>query len=239
MTQKAAASSEILVLGDEAVGLLDKILRAQAYRELGAARLFEGAHARGLAPDNERQNELRAHAAEEREHLDRVLGVWALATGQPRHDLMARAEARLWERPLPDVETWFDVSLARFLYDRAGFWQLQEYTESVFLPHRDLARTIVEDEREHQDVGAKELLSCVQVGEPIAHHPAVTRWMTTALLSFGRQDSTPSRRAIELGLKKRDPAAVRGDFMASITPTLNEAGLTQAALMAPDNLPPP
>ena len=111
MTQKAAASSQILVLGDEAVGLLDKILRAQAYRELGAARLFEGAHARGLAPDNERQNELRAHAAEEREHLDRVLGVWALATGQPRHELMFRAEARLRERPLPDVETWFDVSL--------------------------------------------------------------------------------------------------------------------------------
>ncbi len=228
MTEKAAAPFNILVLGDEAVGLLDRILRAQAYRELGAARLFEGVYARGLAPDVQRHDEVGAHAKEERQHLDAVLTIWATATGQPPQTLLARAEDRLSQCPLPPVETWFDVSLARFLYDRAGFWQLQEYTESVFTPHRDMARAIVNDEQDHQQVGARELLACIRQAEhaAIKQQAAVDRWMKTALLSFGRQDSEPSRRAMALGLKKRQPAAVIGDFLASIGPTMDEAGLT-------------
>jgi 1,2-phenylacetyl-CoA epoxidase catalytic subunit len=207
-----------------AIELLARLLRSQAYRELGAARLFEdGAR---FAPDEAAARELAGHAAEERAHLEAVLAVWAGLTGRPPEALRAESAARLAERPLPAPTGWIDLAMARFLYDRAGFWQLREYEACAYAPYRALVREIIAEEHEHQEAGAAAVVALsVSAAGPAEAQAAFTRWLRPALLSFGRPGSPASAEAIAFGLKRRDPAAVLADFVADVGPTVRAAGL--------------
>ncbi len=203
---------------------IDRLLQGQAYRELGAARLFEDG--RALAPTPALADVIAAHAAEERAHFRAVLAAWAAFSGAAPTALEARAEARLGERPLPAVTTWFDLAMAQFLFDRAGLWQLREYTECSFAPYRALVAGILGDERNHQDFGAEAVVGwCRAQGAGPAANAVFARWLAVALLSFGRPGSEGDRYAVAAGLKRRPAAAVMGDFLDDIQPTVARAGL--------------
>jgi hypothetical protein len=113
---------------------VDHMLRGQAYRELGAARLFEAGHA--LAPDPATRRLIAAHAAEERAHYRAVLAVWAAFAGSDEGAAAARAEAHLADNPLPAAHSWSELAMAQFLFDRAGLWQLREYQCCRYVPYR-------------------------------------------------------------------------------------------------------
>lgn len=207
---------------------LDRLLRGQAYRELGAARLFEDG--RALAPTAAAGETLAAHAAEERAHFRAVTVVWAAFAGEPRQALEARAEARLAEQPLPAAASWFDLAMAQFVFDRAGLWQLREYQRCSFAPYRALVAAILSDERAHQDFGADAVVAWCRgrddAGARGETNAVFARWLGTALRSFGRPDSDGDRYAVAAGLKRRPAAAVMADFLADIRPTVQRAGLT-------------
>ncbi len=191
--------------------MIQRIFLSQAYRELGAARLFE--NALPFAPDVRAHAELKRQATEERAHLEAVMGLWGDLQPGP---LMPLVEERLRARPLPAVGSWLDVVLARLLYDRAGLWQLREYVDCSHGPYAALARRIVADEERHVDAG----------GLDARAQPRFEHWLRAALLSFGRPGSAASQRAIELGLKRRDPAEVIRDFVDDVRPYVREAGLS-------------
>ena len=235
----ARASREVTT---GAVGaILERMLRAQAYRERGAAGQFEAALP--LAPDAEARRRLAGLAAEERAHDARVATVWSEAFARPRPELDAWVDARLAREPLPAVASWLELATAQFLFDRAGFWQLSEYVESTFLPYRALARAIVADERGHQDAGARQLLALVSApgADGAAAQAAFERWLRVSLLSFGRPGGAGNRVAIAAGLKRRDSGDVMRDFVADVLPTARAAGLVltaraTAGVVAPPNL---
>jgi 1,2-phenylacetyl-CoA epoxidase catalytic subunit len=204
-----------------------RLLESQATRERGAARLF--AQALPLCPPSSRWRGLVAfHAREEEAHYGLVAAVWSEASARPRADLDAQVEARLAARPLPAVSTFAALAVAEFLFDRAGGWQLREYLESSFAPYRALARAILDDERGHEEAGARMLVEIAgQGGAPRAEaQAALPAWLREALLSFGRPGSEGNRHAIAAGLKRRDSAEVMRDFMADVAPGARAAGLT-------------
>jgi 1,2-phenylacetyl-CoA epoxidase catalytic subunit len=205
--------------------ILDRMLRAQAHRERGAERLFQGALP--LAPDDQARRRVRAHVDEERRHYAQVAGVWSAAFQRPTSALDSWVETRLRERPLPPVGSWLELAMAQFLFDRAGCWQLGEYVESSFAPYRALAREIVEDERGHQDAGARQVIAlCNDAGAARGTaQDAFTRWLGVALLSFGRPGGDGNRFAVAAGLKRRDSALVMRDFLDDVRPTARAARL--------------
>ena len=59
-----------------------------------------------------------------------------------------------------------------------------------------------------------------------AAQAAFERWLAVALLSFGRPGGDGNRLAIEAGLKTRDSAEIRRDFLADVEPIARAAGLS-------------
>ncbi len=211
---------------DRYLKTVDRLLRSQAWRERGAAELFEAALP--LAPAGRWRAILEGHAREERTHYARVTEVWAAAFGQPPAELDAWVTARLAAQPLPRVGSFLELAMAQFLFDRAGRWQISEYLGSSFLPYRDLARAIVEEEHGHEDIGAQLVRElCSSPGtDRAAAQAAFERWLEIALLSFGRPGGDGNAFAIAAGLKGRDSADVTRDFLADVGRTAAAAGLT-------------
>jgi 1,2-phenylacetyl-CoA epoxidase catalytic subunit len=206
---------------------VDRLLRGQAYRERGAAELFEAALP--LAPDATARRRLEGHVAEERAHYARVAAVWSEAFARPATELDAWVTLRLKERPLPTVTTWLELAMAQLLFDRAGRFQISEYVDSSFAPYRALAREIVDEERGHEDAGAALVLALLAAPGAAADHAAAQaafeRWLPVALLSFGRPGGDGNAFALAAGLKRRDSAEVARDFLADLAPTLAAAKL--------------
>jgi len=201
------------------------MLRSQAYRERGAAELFE--RALPLAPDARWRAVIQGHGAEERAHYARVCGVWSETFAHALTELNAWVTARLAEQPFPRVGSWLELAMAQFLFDRAGRWQLSEYLDSSFLPYRALAREIVDDERGHEEAGARlvvELCNAPDADRPGAQ-AVFERWLGVALLSFGRPGGDGNRFAIAAGLKGRDSAEIARDFLADVATTATAAQL--------------
>jgi hypothetical protein len=204
---------------------VDRMLRSQAWRERGAAELFEAALP--LVPADRWRTIIERHLAEERAHYARVSEVWSVAFGKAPAELDAWVTTRLAEEPLPRVTSFLELAIAQLLFDRAGRWQLSEYVDSSFLPYRALARAIVDEERGHEDVGARlvaELCAAPDVDRAAAR-AAFERWLAIALQSFGRPGGDGNAFAIAAGLKRRDSADVARDFQADVARAATAAAL--------------
>jgi 1,2-phenylacetyl-CoA epoxidase catalytic subunit len=204
---------------------VDRLLRAQAWRERGAAELFEAALP--LVPAARWRTIVEGHATEERAHYARVAAVWSATFGLPPADLDAWVAARLTAQPLPKVETFLELAMAQLLFDRAGRWQISEYLTSSFLPYRALAHAIVDEERGHEDTGARlvvDLCAAPDVDRAAAQ-AAFDGWLAVALRSFGRPGGDGNAFAIAAGLKTRDSAEVARDFLADVRLVADAAGL--------------
>jgi len=60
---------------------------------------------------------------------------------------------RLSQKPIPLVESWFELAMAQFLYDRGGFWQLQDMKTVHSSLNRSIIDKIIKEERGHQGLG--------------------------------------------------------------------------------------
>jgi hypothetical protein len=214
---------------DPYLATVDRLLRAQAWRERGAAELFEAALP--LVPAGRWRKIVERHVSEERAHYARVAAVWSATFGAPPAELDAWVSARLAAQPLPRVQSWLELALAQLLFDRAGRWQISEYLESTFLPYRELARAIVAEERDHEELGARLVVDLCAASDVdrAATQAAFNRWLAIALRSFGRPGGAGNAFAIAAGLKTRDSAEVARDFLADLAPTAAAAGLVPDA----------
>jgi 1,2-phenylacetyl-CoA epoxidase catalytic subunit len=133
---------------------------------------------------------------------------------------------RLAGKPIPFAESWIELAMAQFLFDRGGFWQLREYEECSFVPYRDVVQKIVKEEAGHQSLGEKIVVEQCQAGRYDDVKQALfEKWLRLGLLSFGRPGTAGNRYAIEQGLKKRDSADCMKDFVDDIRPAVHAAGL--------------
>jgi 1,2-phenylacetyl-CoA epoxidase catalytic subunit len=200
---------------------VDQMMKSQAYRELAAALLFGD----GLkhVPSLKWLKFMTWHINEEMEHYEAVARMYEKFAGT---SVEPWVNARLADKPLPMSESWFELGMAQFLYDRGGFWQLQEYEECSYLPYREVIRKIISEERGHQSLGEKIVVElCQDPRHAAVKQPLFEKWLRLGLLSFGRPKTEGNRYAISVGLKKRDSGACMQDFVDDIKPAVRASGL--------------
>jgi 1,2-phenylacetyl-CoA epoxidase catalytic subunit len=207
---------------------LEQMMKSQAYRELAAARLF--GHGLQYVDEPRWLKFMVWHIREESEHYFAVADMYRRFTGDGVEGWVAQ---RLADKPVPFAQSWFELAMAQFLYDRGGFWQLQEYEECTYPPYREVIGKIIGEERGHQALGEKIVVELCQTGRfDDVKQPLFERWLRLGLLSFGRPETEGSKYAISVGLKKRDARAVMADFLADIAPAVAASGLTVPPLAA-------
>jgi 1,2-phenylacetyl-CoA epoxidase catalytic subunit len=200
---------------------LEQMMKSQAYRELAAARMF----GYGLQFVEERRwfKFMVWHIREESDHYLAVADMYERFTG---HSVEPWVNARLAEKPVPFAQSWFELAMAQFLYDRGGFWQLQEYDVCSYAPYREVIGKIIDEERGHQSLGEKIVVELCQSGKyDDVKQPIFERWLRQGLLSFGRPGTEGNTYAMSVGLKKRDSRDVMADFLADIAPAVTASGL--------------
>jgi len=197
-----------------------QLMESQAYRELAAAHMF--GYGLQYVPDQWLRF-MVWHIREEAEHYEAVAKMYKEFTGE---EVERVVRERLAARPVPMAESWIELAMAQFLYDRGGFWQLKEYEDCSFVPYRAVIQKIVKEEAGHQNLGERIVVEQCQSGRFDGEKQALfERWLRIGLLSFGRPGTPGNRYAIEHGLKKRDSGACMKDFVDDIRPAVRSAGL--------------
>jgi 1,2-phenylacetyl-CoA epoxidase catalytic subunit len=200
--------------------MVTQLMESQAYRELAAAHMF--GYGLQYVPDQWLRF-MVWHIREEAEHYEAVAKMYKEFTGE---EVERVVRERLAARPVPMAESWIELAMAQFLYDRGGFWQLKEYEDCSFVPYRAVIQKIVKEEAGHQNLGERIVVEQCQSGRFDGEKQALfERWLRIGLLSFGRPGTPGNRYAIEHGLKKRDSGACMKDFVDDIRPAVRSAGL--------------
>lgn len=207
---------------------LVKMMQGQAYREMAAAQLF--GYGLSLVPDLRNLEYFVWQIQEEVEHFKDVARMYVEFTGE---SVEPAVHERLLSRPIPFVQSFYELAMAQFLYDRGGYWQLREYEESSYLPYRRLVQEIVEEECGHQLHGEQLVIQLTRTGDyEVEKQGLFERWLKQGLLSFGRPNTEGAKYAIRVGLRKRDPAIVMQDYLNDIKPTAAACGLVIPPLAA-------
>jgi 1,2-phenylacetyl-CoA epoxidase catalytic subunit len=198
-----------------------QMMQSQAYRELAAAQMF--GFGLQFVPELKWLKFMTWHIREEMEHYEDVVKMYAAFTGDSVEPVV---RARLAERPIAFAQSWYELAMAQFLYDRGGFWQLREYEECSFAPYQKTIQKIIKEEKGHQALGERIVVELTRSGgfENIKQSIFET-WLRQGLLSFGRPGTDGAHYAIEVGLKKRDPGPVMQDFIDDIKPAVKACGL--------------
>jgi 1,2-phenylacetyl-CoA epoxidase catalytic subunit len=208
-------------MDDRLSGTVRQLMESQAYRELAAAQMF--GHGLKFVPSIKWQKFMVWHIREEFEHYEAVAKMYEEFTGKSVEEV---TQARLSQHPIPMAESWFELAMAQFLYDRGGFWQLKEYDKCSFVPYRRVIQKIIMEEKGHQALGERIVVELCRSGQfEEQKQRDFTTWLRQGLLSFGRPNSTGNAYAIEIGLKKRDSGAVMQDFLNDIKPAVKACGL--------------
>jgi len=207
---------------------LEQMMKSQAYRELAAARLF--GYGLQFVEESRWLKFMVWHIREETEHYLAVADMYRRFTGE---SVEPWVNERLRAKPIPLANSWFELAMAQFLYDRGGFWQLQEYEVCSYPAYREVIGKIIGEERGHQALGEKIVVELCQTGNYDDIKQAVfERWLRQGLLSFGRPGTEGNAYAISVGLKKRDSREVMRDFLADIDGAVTAAGLTVPPLVS-------
>ena len=199
--------------------LVCQMLESQAYREMMAANLL--GHSLKFVPDLRDKQSVAHDLIEELEHYESTVDLYRGITGRDIGEVIGPKLARV-----PYPESWMELAMAQFLYDRAGEFHLREYRHCSFEPYAKAVTKILEEEEEHEGFGETVIRQfCAEAANRPAAQRLFEKWLTVALLSFGRPGTEGNRKAIELGLKTRDSGAVMQDFIDDIKPTMKACGL--------------
>jgi 1,2-phenylacetyl-CoA epoxidase catalytic subunit len=164
------------------------------------------------------------HIREEMEHYEVVVRMYKQFTGE---SVEPKVNDRLGKKPISFAQSWFELAMAQFLYDRGGFWQLKEYEECAFLPYRDVIGKIIKEEAGHQGLGERIVVEMARSGQfDEVKQGFFAKWFKQGMLSFGRAGTEGNKYAISVGLKKRDSGVVMQDFIDDIKPAVVACGLT-------------
>ena len=200
---------------------LTQMMGSQAYRELAAAQMF--GYDLQFVPELKNLKFITWHVTEEMEHYEDVAKMYQTFTGQSVEPVV---NARLKDKPVPFAQSWFELAMAQFLYDRGGFWQLKEYEQCSFAPYQKVIQKIVKEEKGHQSLGEQIVVDLCKTGQfGDVKQPLFEKWLRLGMLSFGRPGTPGNAYAIKVGLKKRDSGAVMQDFLDDIKPAVRASKL--------------
>jgi 1,2-phenylacetyl-CoA epoxidase catalytic subunit len=203
------------------ISTVTQAIASQAYRELTAAQML--GYGLQFVPHLKWLKFISWHIREEMDHYEAVDRLYKDFTGESVEPVV---NARLAKRPIDFATSWFELAMAQFLYDRGGYWQLQEYEACAFVPYAEIVTAIAKEEAGHQGQGERIVVELCRSGQfDDVKQRAFDKWFKQGMLSFGRPGTEGNRYAIEMGLKKRDPGAVMQDFLDDIKPAVVASGL--------------
>jgi 1,2-phenylacetyl-CoA epoxidase catalytic subunit len=223
-------------LDDRYYQTLVQMMQSQAYRELAAAQMF--GFGLQFVPELRWLKFMTWHIREEMEHYEDVVKMYTEVTGE---SVEPSVHERLRQRPIEFAQSWYELAMAQFLYDRGGFWQLKEYEQCSFLPYRKTIEKIIKEEKGHQALGERIVVELTRTGKFEGEKQRVfEKWLRQGLLSFGRPDTEGARYSISVGLRQRDPGPVMQDFLDDIKPAVKACGLAvppmeKIGIVAPAN----
>jgi 1,2-phenylacetyl-CoA epoxidase catalytic subunit len=225
---------------DERTEILASQVESLGFRALATAHAF--ASAMPLAPTMAVKKALVEYVWEELKRFETASDLYVEL--KPEEDLHAAVKPRVDEMPLP--ESWLEMAVVQFLYDRAGVVQLRELAGSSDERIARVAGKILEGERMHPMLGgeggnALRNMLRMDPDTAAAAQGYFDRWLGASLRSFGRPGTPRSRRAIELGLRQRDSGDVIRDYLAALEPIMTACGLrfpsrAQLGVELPDGL---
>jgi len=198
-----------------------QLLESQGVREFMAANIFSDALK--YIPTVRLKELLARQVVEELEHYEETIRLY--------HDLGSNLEEVVEKRVgkyggVPYVQSWFELAVCQFLYDRAGEFHLAEYRNCSYVPYARIVGKILAEEEEHEGFGERVMVEACQDPEYRRQvQQLFNKWLTFSLTSFGRPGTPGNRFAIAVGLKTRDSGEVMQDFLNDIKPGMVKCGL--------------
>lgn len=203
--------------------MVRQLLESQAYREIMAANVF--GHGIRYVPSRLLRQKLTHQIVEELEHFEEVESIYEQFGGS----LLGVVEQRLAAEPhlVPYAESWLELAVTLFLYDRAGYFQIREYRDCSFVPYSKIIGKILEEEEGHENFGAEALKELCQDPKVRAQAQKLfNKWFSVAMLSFGRSGTAGNKLCLETGLKEHDSGEVMQFFIDDIKSVMIDCGLT-------------
>lgn len=216
----------VTTLNEEEKGLLRKILRAHAYRQMMAANIR--GHGLKFLVDPEGRIGL---VQDLRHILQQVSRVQELYTQIGGGDIRKEASIKMERIPYPKSR--FELATFLATSDPAERIAMETYADSkceefAAIAQEDLAyeRTATRRSRVLFEEFAADPDQRPQVQQMLS------RWLVISLLALGRPGTAGDRRAVELGLRRRSCAESLDLCMERLAPLLEASGLDRAELQA-------
>jgi len=208
-----------------------RVLANQAYGEQKAAETYAKWIIR--APSTEARKSIRDIVTEEVSHWSKVVALMeelGVSEDQVRNHQSFQYHYSLSRLFVPRFR-WVDVILSALLLDRAGYFMIEDYSESSYAPFMQVARDILEDEDEHSQAGQDFLGAQIdEIGRATTQR-SLNKWWRIVLNSFGPPVSRHHDTYTRLGLKHRSNEDRRQIFIADMTPRLEALGLHTPSLV--------
>ena len=206
-------------LVEEEQGLLRKILRALAYRQMMAANLR--GHGLKFLVDPEG----RLGLVDDMRHIvAQVNRVQTLYSELGGGDIRREAAIKMERIPYPATR----LELAAFLAvsDPAERLAMESYVDSKCAELASIAAEDVGFDRVATRRGRARLDEFAKDAhqQPLVRQ-VLHRWSVVVLLSLGRPGSAGDRKAVQLGLRSRGVDSIMRDYLAELGPLMSTCGL--------------
>lgn len=206
-------------LDEESKGLLRRILRSLAYRQLVAANL------RGHGLKFLYDPEGRLSLVDDMRHIVRVVNrTQELYTTLGGGDLRSEAASKMDRIPYPSSR--FELAAFLSLADPAERAAMEGYRSSAC---EELAAIATEDLAYERAATSRGRALFDEFAADPGQQPLVRqvlhRWSAIVFTSLGRPGSAGDRRAVELGLRTRGVADVVREYLGEVGPMLEAVGL--------------
>jgi len=213
-------------LDEEGKGLLRKILRSQAYRQIAGANI-RGHGLKFLLDPEGRMGLLR-----DMQHtLGQVSRVQALYSSIGGGDIRREAAVKMERIPYPRSR--FELATFLATSDLAEQLAMEAYVDCKCASFAAIAR----DDLAYERTATRRSRSLFQEfasdpdQQPLVRQ-VLNRWIVIALLALGRPGTAGDRRAIELGLRSRSCADSITTYLERLAPLLQACGLDRQELEA-------
>lgn len=128
------------------------------------------------------------------------------------------------------IDTFCDLAFFHGLIDRVGCYIGETWDGVPYKPLLDVAPRLHKDELFHTTLGLRNLRQVVKTPEGLAEaNELVKKWWPAALDMFGRSDSAFGDDYVKWGLRKKNNAELRRQYIDETRPVLEEIGITVPA----------
>lgn len=182
-----------------------------------------------IAPNSYEKKVCLDRSVEELDHYQKAADILADMNVDTTYMLDQKLEERnlYATEAVQHIETWPERGLFAFLGEGAVVTILEEWLEHSYRPVREMAPSVLAEERLHQAHGFRILreYSYDPKGKEEVQK-ALNKWWAISLDLFGPSNSRKSPTLVKYGLRKKTNEEARQDYIKRMAPKLEDLGFT-------------